>query len=442
MAAGIYIGGIVGGSYFKPLNPNGGTLIGPANLSKTDNALTNCYSYVNLPVQTEDIKALYVLGGTGEINPPGTNDNKANHGICTITNSYYLESVKPQTTMEIKTDVNGTAGVTAVTYAQLAGSDAIKSSQTIYALLTAFSPVTTSEGAGKYSCPSAAYLQGTDYPFPTILTRDNGQYHVNYGNWPLNGIKRDLGSAPIILDLFTREKDEGELAPHTETLELSAGVNTGGAWSVTVAPVNTGEHDENDAPITKEIVTATCVNGVLTVTGTGVGTTTLTVTYAVDSVTYTLPLSVNVTAMLELRTADTVKLFSNDKVSLELKPCGKDSKPLENLEELKGLGLEVEVSVGQNNALESAEVDDFTLNLDSGSESGNTSINYTFIYTYNGETYTGTGATINFQVVEPEIKTETDEEGTVITRTVTFTGGEITAAKVTNGLDDGESQSE
>ena len=69
-AKGLYIGGIVGGSYMKPLHVryNGtGTnqyTIGFVNDSDgaTDNALTNCYSFVLLPnladltVQTEDGK--------------------------------------------------------------------------------------------------------------------------------------------------------------------------------------------------------------------------------------------------------------------------------------------------------------------------------------------------------------------------------------------------
>lgn len=98
---GIYIGGLVGGSYMKPLvvANSGGKTIGikeSGTTENTNNTIQNCYSYVTLPLLTahEKIKSLYVIGGTGEINPLDTPEKEVldNHGICTMTNCYYLTS--------------------------------------------------------------------------------------------------------------------------------------------------------------------------------------------------------------------------------------------------------------------------------------------------------------------------------------------------------------
>ena len=60
----------------------------------TDNKLTNCYSYVQLPSLEAhpSIRALYAVGGTGEINPAGTSDGTLNHGKTTYENCYFLTS--------------------------------------------------------------------------------------------------------------------------------------------------------------------------------------------------------------------------------------------------------------------------------------------------------------------------------------------------------------
>lgn len=125
---GIYVGGIVGGSYFKPLavSGNANNVIGQVEYGSTEhtnNELKNCYSYVILPAyekialtpvdadgvailvnqDTTNVKdgkkrlgALYAIGGTGEIYPKDGNGvtypGAANHGTCTMTNCYYLES--------------------------------------------------------------------------------------------------------------------------------------------------------------------------------------------------------------------------------------------------------------------------------------------------------------------------------------------------------------
>ena len=340
-AKGVYVGGIIGGSYFKPLVPNGETTIGPTSVDQTNNALTNCYSYVTLPAYGSNayIKGLYVLGGTGEINQTTVTGDAANHGTCTIKNCYYLDSIEPDLSEAPKMSTSNKQSpafrsdvksyntiamnyaeldVTKLTYAELsgqAGCERLNGNKTN----RPWAPVTshTDDGysvAGKYSYPAKANLKGLNYPFPTILTRE-GLYHVHYGDWPLSGIKREGGGAPIELDLFTKQT-------HTEELTLE-GPAAGGTWSVEVEPMKTEETDEDGAPVTIDIAAAVCENGKLTVTGEGVGVTTVTVTYTVDGMSYSLPLSVSVTAALELRTADSpVRLFTNDKVSIELTAYG------------------------------------------------------------------------------------------------------------------------
>lgn len=337
LGGGIYIGGLVGGSYFKPLQPSGGTKIGTEasdsqyNLNDTtNNALTNCYSYVVLPKADADgrgkIQSLYALGGTGEINSAASAsaswDNKANHGVCTIGNCYYLESetLKNNTggVSGIKTDLNNGQTVS-VTHRQLAGQDAV-GGRTIYQRLNNFAgsdeaarengpfrPVTSQidgyDVAGKYSYPpdGRPELEGLDYPFPTILTRDGGVNRVHYGAWPINGIKRGSGGAPIALDLYTERT-------YAENLELE-GVPAGGQWSV----------ESGDGTIASGTVTPA---GRLGVTAAGEGTVKLTVKYTYGGVAYPLTITVNVTAYLELRPG-TAAVFPGGRVELAMTPWGR-----------------------------------------------------------------------------------------------------------------------
>lgn len=338
LGGSIYIGGLVGGSYFKPLQPSSGNKIGTeasdsqGNLNDTtNNALTNCYSYVVLPEAKADgynkIQSLYALGGTGEINSAAEAgaswDNKANHGVCTITNCYYLgsETLKHNQSgiSGIKTDLNNVQAVS-VTHRQLAGQDAVIDGRTIYQRLNNFAgsdeaarengpfrPVTSQidgyDVAGKYSYPPGGRpeLEGLDYPFPTILTQDSGANCVHYGAWPLNGIKRDSGGAPIALDLYTKQT-------HDETLALE-GVPAGGQWSV----------ESRDGNIASGTVTQA---GRLEVTAVGEGTTKLTVKYVYGGVTYPLAITVNVTAYLELRPS-TAAVFPGGRVELAMTPWGR-----------------------------------------------------------------------------------------------------------------------
>ena len=433
----IYVGGLVGGSYMKPLkvvNKNEYVGIDPGNSvdkGNTSNTLIGCYSYVTLPKQDAagtkkangryNILALYALGGTGEINKDNNEDKKfdysntngsaANHGICTITNCYYLkdtvlkndplgspsvdekdsfktdiweyrgrtepvsvdkryeigESVKLDsgaysTVKEYYFDEGKDKNVTegpgtelftdsgknfkfagwlsqndkgeyvfekdpnkvfkyvegyvelpdpmALTYKQLTGEDTITKENgtgNIYGLLPDFRPVTATEDGfaipGKYSYSTKARpeLQGRDYPFPTILTRENGTIHVHYGDWPLNGIERDTGGAPIRLDLLKVKGEE-----NTETLRLSEGVPTGGTWTLETKTLAEGETPIIEAYLgdTEGANTASDNNGSckLTVKGLKTGQTDVTVVYVQGGVEYgRVTITVNVTATLRVK---------------------------------------------------------------------------------------------------------------------------------------------
>lgn len=355
---GVYVGGLVGGSYFKPLRVNGqGVPIGATNddggntANQTDNALTNCYSYVTLPSYEDTVinlsgtngnkkklGALYAIGGTGEIypsagdRPPGVADS-ANHGKCTITNCYYLTSEvlknnkQENGTLNIPGDLHGNgenrlktdlweltknqgeyvprSDPMGLTYRQLSGKDLIEKGadkRYIMGWLTAFSPVTkTTPGGdsipGKYSYSSRAKLEGLNYPFPTILTREGGSIHVHYGDWPLEGIERAAGGGPIEVNLLRSDTE-------TETLTLSEGVPEGGEW--TVSP---NEEDRNKLLAAGEPAPKATVK----ITGYGEGTCTIevtgyeqglddvTVTYTVGGVEYSVTITVKVTAELRVK---------------------------------------------------------------------------------------------------------------------------------------------
>ena len=202
-----------------------------------------------------------------------------------------------------------------LTYKQLAGTDQIEKNgepQDIYDLLPDFDPVTDTEDGfavpGKYSYNTKMRpeLQGLRYPFPTILTRDadGKRVHVHYGDWPLNGIERVTGGAPIRLDLL---KVGGEVK--AETLTLSAEVPEGGTWKIEKKTPAEGEQSQ------KSIIEAylgdvegnTTVSDNnrscnLTVKGLELGQTEVTVVYEKGDVEYgRVTITVNVTATLRVR---------------------------------------------------------------------------------------------------------------------------------------------
>lgn len=241
---------------------------------------------------------------------------------------------------------SGSSGITGLTYEQLAGdpieNDAgglhLIGGKTIYQLLNRssgtdeearragpFRPVTTetAEGIpvpGKYSYPPATSgeLQGQDYPFPTILTRENGSVRAHYGKWPSNGIQRvdqnhtPLGGAPITLDLFVS-------STYTEWLVLTDRVPEGGSWT----------WDSGDASVAAVDGRITQDPGMgaktyaLPIVSRSPGTTTLKISYAVNGIVYSRTITVHVTDDVELR-PHRMFLFPRDTVTVEMKAGNKE----------------------------------------------------------------------------------------------------------------------
>lgn len=286
----LYIGGIVGGSYFKPVDV-AGERVEAAGSNAWNNTVENCYCYVELPSLSDEkssgkIKGIYALGGIGDLNASGSGDGKKDHGSSTIENSYYLDSEtlknnekadlisekqKPANIRQtFRTDVDDPQAV-ALSYEELtAANDTVvankgnaRNRRTIYQWLNdpdsrrgltagtaktagPFYPVTTeinSAGGsysveGKFSYPPASRpeLHGMNYPFPTILTRVDGteNRHVHYGEWPINGISRAKGSRPMELDLFAGG------GTTLEELVRTADVDPNGTWSVWIADTEAG----------------------------------------------------------------------------------------------------------------------------------------------------------------------------------------------------------
>lgn len=424
---GVYLGGLVGGSYFKPLKIQNNVFIGANPGSQTEkdntsNAITNCYSYVSLPNPANTtngqtyVGSLYALGGTGEINPLNTSDGAANHGVCTITNSYYLasEALSSISADEIrgsaqKTDLDA-GGVSAVTFEGLAGPDMCGRLDA-----NTFHPVTTLENGitvnGKYSYPPKTYpwLEGSNYPFPAVLHRDanlpqdsaggpaGGQrqtVYVHYGRWPVQAISRQSGAAPLRLDLFASYDIAAGSAFLDERLILAGGLPTNGSYAVTSA----------DPAIAAGEVNTSGGSPVLRVTGFKNGSTTLTVTYTVtvsgSQNTYTLDVPVYVSAQLRLRLAlpdagGQGVFYTNERAEAALEPVDQNGRPLPD--ELKKAisfkpdTLQLEFD---HNCLQTAAAacdEHFTsagLSAQVLSQPDLTTVNLSYGYTYAGADYT------------------------------------------------------
>lgn len=397
---GIYVGGIVGGIYMKPLKVGGSeNAIGsPGN--ELQNSLNNCYTYVELPSTGSNghIKGLYTVGGSGELNVQGTNDGNADHGWTNYDNNYYLASVVlANNNGTISVSRNDLKNVTAMTYAEMADTESAdgllnKLNAKINQEDEKFATVTTKTAsgaplAGRYSFGSDPSLLGKDYPFPTILTQssdvaENGIANVHYGDWPLEGIRRPDGALPVNLDLFADYEQDKEGAVHTETLTLS-GVSEGGSWSASSADAD------------EEIVKAEINDGTLTITALKEGNTTVTVTYTLGNDVYSLTIEVNVTAQLRLAVANgvntTVTVFPNATVSTPLALTDKNGKEL--LAELKDdIDLEyIKVEFDPDYFASAAvEKDSLTLTAASGTQTGPTQMTVAYQFTYLDQQYSAT----------------------------------------------------
>lgn len=431
---GIYVGGIVGGIYMKPLKVGGSENAIGSPGDELQNSLNNCYTYVELPSTGSNghIKGLYTVGGSGELNVQGTNDGNADHGWTNYDNNYYLASVvlsKNGGVISIGRNDMNNLDVTPMTYAEMADTESAdgllsRLNNNITEQDEKFATVTTKTAsgaplAGRYSFGSDPSLLGKDYPFPTILTQssdvaENGIANVHYGDWPLEGIRRPDGALPVNLDLFADYKQDKEGAVHTETLTLS-GVSEGGSWSASSADAD------------EKIVKAEINDGTLTITALKEGNTTVTVTYTKDGKTYSLTIEVNVTAQLHLAVADSVvtpvTVFPNATVSTPLALTDKNGKEL--LAELKDdIDLEyIKVEFDPDYFASAAvEKDSLTLTAASGTQTGPTQMTVAYDFTYLGKTYSATSV-LSLQVENAEAELDP----------VNFTFAEGEQAKQTKG---------
>lgn len=229
----------------------------------------------------------------------------------------------------------------AVTYNQLKVSNGTGA---VLSRLGAFDPVTDTEGSfaipGKYSYNAAARLQGLNYPFPTILTREGGSIHVHYGDWPLNGIERANGGAPIRLDLMQENKDTEK-----EKLTLSAGVPSGGTWTLVEeegeTPVMKAYWGDDENSKTFHDTSGSCE---LTVKGLKPGQTEVTVVYKQGVEEYRMPITVQVTAPLRVKTeVSPIYVFPGAQIRAPLVLCDDEGKEL-GPEKLK----DVEINLGKS----------------------------------------------------------------------------------------------
>ena len=411
---GIYIGGIVGGIYMKPLKVGGSNATVGQSGQQLQNTLNNCYTYVELPSAGDNrfIKGLYAVGGSGELNVYGTSDNNADHGYTNYHNNYYLGSVAlknnngtlptkhPAQGHAIKTDDGQVIGMT---YAKMADTET--GNGLLASLKTAgFSTVTTvsSGGAslsGRYSFGSDPSLLGRDYPFPTILTQSSdlvagGKANVHYGNWPLAGIRREEGALPVNLDLFADyNKDLGQ-AVHTETISLE-GVSGGGSWTVNIK-------DETIA--TAKFLEGSGDTRTLSITARKAGSTVAAVTYTLGGSEYTLDIDINVTAELRLAAtaASPVLVFTSETVQTPLELRDRDNEPLaEKLAiELKNVSVEIDPDYFASASID--QEDGLSLTAASGAKPGNTQMTVGYDFTYLDHDYHATSS-IALRLVTPEI---------------------------------------
>lgn len=415
---GIYIGGIVGGIYMKPLKVGGSNATVGQSGQQLQNTLKNCYTYVELPAAGNNrfIKGLYAVGGSGELNLQGTNDGNADHGWSNYDNNYYLSSVvlknnngtlptqHPTQYHAIKTD---SGKVTGMSYREMADTEtAAGLLKKLNANGAGFSTVTTvsSSGAplsGRYSFGSDPSLLGQDYPFPTILTQSSnlvvsGKANVHYGDWPLAGIRRENGALPVNLDLFADYKAENKGAVHTELLSLE-GVSSGGTWNLAM--------QDESADIAEASLTAN-EDGTqtLSIIAREAGSTVVTVIYTVGGSEYTLDIEVNVTAELRLAAkADSpLLMFTSETVQSELELRDRNNKAISTDLSIALRNITVEndpdylseTAIDQENGL--------SLIADSGTKAGSTQITVGYDFTYLDNDYHATSS-IALRIVTPEI---------------------------------------
>ena len=409
---GIYVGGIVGGIYMKPLQVGGrqGVNVGQSG-QNLQNTLVNCYTYTQIPAASSNgyIKGLYAVGGSGELNRQA-GDGKADHGWTNYENTYYLGSVvlaaNDGPISLDRTDIKKKE-VHSLTYDQMADT---KNADGLLKSLNnnggKFSTVTTETDQGdsldgRYSFGNDSSLLGKDYPFPTILTQSSDLVesklaNVHYGDWPLEGIRRPSGALPVNLDLFADYSEEKGGAVWEETFTLS-GVEPGGQWWV-----------ESAAPaIAWAEMTGSSQNDcTVQVTALQAGSTTVTVSYRVNGKTYTLDVTINVTANLRLAAADPlpVKVFTEERVEVPLELRDGENRPLpEKLkEQIQLTALTAEFDPAYFTQVET-DFSAISLAAESRQALGATQMTLAYGFTYGGVGYQATSA-LSLEVETAEVQ--------------------------------------
>lgn len=431
----IFVGGIKGGYYMKDLrvprpDNKDDYRLGIDTNSTKDSLVKNSYSYVMLPEKKGNIRALYAIGGKGQ-------DDSGGHAM--FEDCYFLESSLNNNT--VHTDANEANGFVNKDrtddwplykgqnnyegYTQSSKDKIHRLTWEELAELTlpGFGRVTTVQNGiqinGKYSYANSDALLGMNYPFPTILTQpDNrgGSVNVHYGDWPLPGIGRESGSAPVEVDLFADYKPSSETgesagkAIKDEKIIFSEHLSDKkGDFEVTSA-------DETIAA--GEVKTDPSGDPVLCVEGKAAGSTVLTVTYKIsDTESYIMTVPVSVTALLEMRPElERTIVFTDGTSIVRLNAADKNGKEIS--EELKtAITLTFEAPETDSAYVKTASIKSIPdpadpaqelllsreLILETAQQAGASMANTGYTYTYQGKEYEGIGV-VNLSVVEPEVK--------------------------------------
>lgn len=423
----MYVGGIVGGIYMKPLRVGGSNSykVGRSGDDLT-NTLNNCYTYTELPAVSSNtrIKGLYAVGGSGELDWSSGNMN--DHGGTNYYNNYYLESVvlTNNDIWAVRTKRNDLNQVTGLSYEKMADKTSIDG---LLYLLNAnsgnFSTVTTETADkeplnGRYSFGNDPSLLGLDYPFPTILTQssdvaEGGTANVHYGDWPLEGIVRPDGALPVSLDLFANYNPDVGKAIKEEHLSLSPGIAQQGAWSA-----------DSSAP---DVATATVAqDGKLVITAHKAGSTVVTVSYS--NTPNKLNIQVNVTAELRLAAVSgPVKALTGGTVAADLVLLDRNGEPLhEDLRDDVSLTtptVEFDPDYFSNPVVTTEG--GLTLTAETGGTVGQSQMTVGYNFTYLQNTYPTTSV-LTLQIWKPKVELQPMEftfaQDTVMEQTQDYTG--------------------
>lgn len=322
----LHIGGITGGYFMKTLSFAGGNvpniLSGLTDNQVPSNSVTqfnNCYTYVQISQDMIDQSdSYYTIGGLGEIYRTGGVSRVANYRNC-----YYLSNGTQDPALDKDQD-----GITSCSFGDL--TEGGKAYENL--LLNGFDTVTTKTSGGelidgRYSFSVDLSLLGKNYPFPTILTQSSnvtttGWANVHYGNWVVEGIRREHGALPVNLDLFADYDETEKAAVWLEELTLS-GVNWYGEWAEPTV--------DDPTVVEAELSGDNPDHRTLKIIGKKEGSTQVHITYTVNDREYTLEIEVNVTANLRVAPAGSysqITGFTQSTVDFPLVLLDQDNEPL------------------------------------------------------------------------------------------------------------------